>query len=361
MNLFRRFARLALPLTAAAAAIGYVAAGSSAPSVGTYPAAPSASVAPAPSMRHAPEAPDAKDRPAGAPVPENRWASVGGNPTANIDKAWLEAEGPYKGPLEGRRLVTLTFDDGPSLVYTPQVRKSLAKYGIEATFFVIGKYLEGESYSAKKARKVVQDLAHDGHLIGNHTLDHSQLTAVSFAEATRQIDHSAELIQQTVGAEPLFFRPPFGDLDSALSTHLAARHNRLVLWNVEGKDWESDDADAVFAELTRRLDFARGGIVLLHDWKYSSVVVTQRLLAWLHANRWDPKHPKRAGYEVVGLEEFLNEVEKMPQPYATRAEMNAVRVQHFQSLHPAASEPASTEPVARMPQKPKLRKVSTKR
>ena len=355
MNLFRRFARLALPLTAAAAAIGYVAAGSSAPNVGTYPAAPSASVAPASPTLRAPVEPPSLT------TPENRWASVGGNPTANIDKAWLEAEGPYKGPLEGRRLVTLTFDDGPSLVYTPQVRKSLAKYGIEATFFVIGKYLEGESYSAQKARKVVQDLAHDGHLIGNHTLDHSQLTAVSFAEATRQIDHSAELIQQTVGAEPLFFRPPFGDLDSALSAHLAARHNRLVLWNVEGKDWESDDADAVFAELTRRLDFARGGIVLLHDWKYSSVVVTQRLLAWLHANRWDPKHPKRAGYEVVGLEEFLNEVEKMPQPYANRAEMNAARVQHFQSLHPAAPAPPPAEPVARAPQRPKLQKVSTKR
>ena len=104
------------------------------------------------------------------------------NAEASIPKAWMVAEGPAYGPGSGRRLVTLTFDDGPFPETTPTVLRILAKAKIHASFFVIGRYLDGDDERAKASREVLKQVAAAGHLIGNHSHDHANLGAVTHTE-----------------------------------------------------------------------------------------------------------------------------------------------------------------------------------
>src|SRR5580700_9858918 len=110
------------------------------------------------------------------------------NPTASISRAWLLAEGPAPKPNSGKRFVTFTFDDGPFPETTPVVLHVLAKHNVRATFFWIGRYLDGDSERAIATRDTARQVAAAGHLVGNHTHDHQRLNALSRAEALAQVD-----------------------------------------------------------------------------------------------------------------------------------------------------------------------------
>ncbi|HVH46141.1 MAG TPA: polysaccharide deacetylase family protein [Labilithrix sp.] len=293
------------------AAIGSIAAGSW---VGLHaPADPSPAkpVATASSDESAtsfePARPHVETALAPGPVP---WPRL--NPEANITKAWRLAEGPHRKPGDKRRLVTLTFDDGPSTETTPRVLDLLAKYDVHASFFVIGRYLDGESAHARASRDVLRKVVEAGHLVGNHTHDHTLLTTVSHTQVLDQIDRGAASIEHAIGKKPLLFRPPFGELDDFGQDAVRTRQLDVVLWSAEVRDMERDDTDAMFGELVRQLVYNEGGIVLLHDIRPSSVAILKKLLVYLHARRWDPERPQRRGYEIVDLPTYLREVEAAP-------------------------------------------------
>jgi peptidoglycan/xylan/chitin deacetylase (PgdA/CDA1 family) len=241
------------------------------------------------------------------PVP---WPRL--NPEANITKAWRLAEGPHRQPGDKRRLVTLTFDDGPFPETTPKVLDLLAKYEVRATFFVIGRYLDGDGERARASRVVMKQIVDGGHLVGNHTHDHALLTAISHTQVLEQIDRGAASIERAIGKRPILFRPPFGELDDFGQDAVRARQLDVLLWNVEAKDMERNDTQAMFRELVRQLAYNEGGVVLLHDIRWTSVKILKKLLAYLDARRYDPSRPGREGYEIVDLPTYLREVEASP-------------------------------------------------
>ena len=81
---------------------------------------------------------------------------------------------------EDRPRAALTFDDGPHATYTPLLLDGLHKRGIHATFFLMGKNIEGKE-------EIVKQMQKDGHLIGNHTYDHVQLDKLPGDQACQQI------------------------------------------------------------------------------------------------------------------------------------------------------------------------------
>ncbi|MDF2697543.1 MAG: polysaccharide deacetylase [Labilithrix sp.] len=247
------------------------------------------------------------------PVP---WPRL--NPEANITKAWRLAEGPHRQPGDRRRLVTLTFDDGPFPETTPKVLELLAQYDVHATFFVIGRYLDGSGERAQASRAVLRQIVDAGHLVGNHTHDHSLLTGVSHTQVLEQIDRGAASIERAIGKKPILFRPPFGELDDFGQEAVRARQLDVLLWNVEAKDMERDDSQAMFRELVRQLAYNEGGVVLLHDIRWSSVKILKKLLAYLDARRYDPERPTREGYQIVDLPTYLREVEASPPQQGAR-------------------------------------------
>jgi peptidoglycan-N-acetylglucosamine deacetylase len=254
---------------------------------------------------------DFSPSPGESPMPSLRpWPEL--NPEASVPRAWALATGPRRRPGDLRRVVTITFDDGPSPDTTPKILKQLARHKIKGTFFVIGRYLDGDDERARDRRAVLERIVSAGHLVGNHTHDHALLTQVSHTQVLDQIDRGAASIEHVTGKKPIVFRPPFGQLDDFGRDAVRARGLDMVLWSVEAKDMERSDVNAMFGELVAQIDHQEGGIVLLHDVHSSTVALLKKLLTRLHERRFDPSRPDRWGYVVVDLPEYFRQVEASP-------------------------------------------------
>lgn len=262
-----------------------------------------------------PPAPPPPTIPEGATPEITPWPHL--NPEVNLMKAWRLAEGPHRERGDNKKLVTLTFDDGPFPETTPKVLDLLAQHGARATFFIVGRYLDGESARAIESRRVLTKIVASGHLVGNHTHDHANLSAVSHTQVLEQIDEGAASIERVIGKRPMLFRPPFGELDDFGQEAVRTRGLDIVLWSLEAKDMERDNVAQMTRDLIRYLNYNEGGIVLLHDIRSSSVEVLKRLFTYLDQHRYDPERPEREGYAVVDLPTYMRALEASPpQPNA---------------------------------------------
>jgi peptidoglycan/xylan/chitin deacetylase (PgdA/CDA1 family) len=261
--------------------------------------------------------------PTALPDPRPPWPRL--NPNDSTERAWLLSEGPAHAANDGRRLVTFTFDDGPSPETAPTLLRILANHKIRATFFFIGQYLTGDDRRAAESRLWASRIAAAGHLVGNHTLDHRVLTGLSHAAALAQIDDSAGAIERVTGQRPWLFRPPYGAMDDWLEGAARDRRLDLLLWNIDVQDMKRTDPDEILKLLEDHLEYAQGGIVLLHDVHWASIKAFNRLLRWLEASKWDPSHPAQRGWDIVDLGEYMRATAASPQPYRTRDELEHAR------------------------------------
>lgn len=270
------------------------------------------------------------------------------NPEASLHKAWLLAEGPARAVTESRRLVTFTFDDGPFPETTPTVLRLLARHGIRGTFFFIGRYLDGDDNRAIASREVARQIVAAGHYVGNHTHDHQMLTLGTRAQALAQIDDGAASIEHATGQRPVFFRPPYGQLDPWSASVLQQRGLELVMWSIEVSDMKRDNVDDMVDSLKAQLEHAGGGIVLLHDIRPSSVQALGKLLDWLDrhpvpAGASGPAPTNRGrGYEIVDLVTYMRATASTPQPYADRAELEKARAAEWKRFRPRHRAPPPT-------------------
>ena len=153
--------------------------------------------------------------------------------------------------------VCLTFDDGPHPEHTPKLLDTLAKLGVGATFFVIGK-------KAAKHPNLVARIVAEGHAIGSHSYDHAppkQVDARTLAEETRRC---RELLARIAGCSSRLMRPPFGTVSVGKAVRLWLEGQTIVLWSSDPKDYACRDADEVIARLSDSPP-ASGDIVLMHD------------------------------------------------------------------------------------------------
>jgi peptidoglycan/xylan/chitin deacetylase (PgdA/CDA1 family) len=159
--------------------------------------------------------------------------------------------------LADERGVALTFDDGPHPEGTPAVLEMLARLRVPAAFFLTGEQVL--RYPA-----IAREIATRNHTIGVHGHRHVPLPLRTPRASMADLRLAVSAIQQTTGASPRLYRPPYGVANPAVL--LAARHAGLrpVLWARWGRDWEPRaTAASVAAKASHRL---RGGeIVLLHD------------------------------------------------------------------------------------------------
>ena len=289
--------------------------------------------------------PDASENPAPPSVdarllPDpNPWPAI--NAEVSTTRAWLLAEGPRHVEGEGRRLVTLTFDDGPFPETTPVVLHVLAKHHVHATFFWIGRYLDGMSDRAVRTREVATLVRDAGHLIGTHTHDHERLIGVSKGEVLGQIERGSTSIERAVGVRPSVFRPPFGQLDTYGESVAKEKGLTLVLWNIETQDLRHTDAEAMAKNLEEQIDFNGGGVVLLHDIRFTTAEALDRLLTWIDHHRYDPNRPEVVGYDVVDFAEFTRATAAAPQPYPNRAALETARATEWRSHHPESRPPVA--------------------
>lgn len=184
-----------------------------------------------------------------------------------------------------RPRIALTFDDGPHPVYTPALLDGLKERGVQATFFVVGKNIEGNE-------EIIRRMDEEGHLIGNHTWDHVKITGLPAEEACSQLVRTSEKIREITGKNTEYVRPPFGAWDKKLDCGFDMFP---VLWSVDPLDWTTKNTDTVVQKVLEGA--GDGEIILLHDYYQSSVDAALRIVDAL----------TEQGYEFVTVDELVLE------------------------------------------------------
>lgn len=153
--------------------------------------------------------------------------------------------------------VALTFDDGPDPVSTPSFLDALDTLGWKATFFCLGQQV-------RRDPDLTREVLARGHELGVHGDAHTSHLRRPATWTVPDLLRARDLVAETTGIEPRWFRPPYGAL--AASSLVAARQARLrtVLWTSWGRDWRPEaTATTVVADVERT--WHRGATVLLHD------------------------------------------------------------------------------------------------
>ena len=185
-------------------------------------------------------------------------------------------------PVEAPK-IALTFDDGPSTAWTPALLDGLKERGVKATFFLIGE-------NADKNPEIVKRMAEEGHLIGNHTYHHMELTKVSENEARLELADTSAVIVRITGKEPEYMRPPFGAWQRKLEQEIQMLP---VLWTIDPLDWTTENQDEIVNKVVTEAE--ENDIILLHDCYKSSIEAGLRIVDIL----------QEEGFVFVTVDELL--------------------------------------------------------
>lgn len=181
--------------------------------------------------------------------------------------------------------IALTFDDGPNASSTPRLLEGLRERNVKATFFVIGANIEKEGNE-----EIIRQMYEDGHLIGNHTYHHVDLSKLSLEQALFELEETNHLIAEITGEEPEYVRPPFGAWKEELDTEITAIP---VKWTVDPLDWTTENVQEIVEKVVT--DTEENDMILLHDCYESSVEAALQIVDIL----------KEEGYEFVTVDELL--------------------------------------------------------
>jgi peptidoglycan/xylan/chitin deacetylase (PgdA/CDA1 family) len=154
-----------------------------------------------------------------------------------------------------RRMVALTFDDGPS-GRTPAILRVLANHGAHATFFVVGRATRG-------MEPTLRHIVANGNEVGDHTYSHANLLSLKRAKRSEELRWTIALVQDATHVKPRFFRPPDGATGPAVNRLGRSLGLVPVLWSVDSRDWSVPGTKAIVKKVLR--DVKPGSIVLLHD------------------------------------------------------------------------------------------------
>jgi peptidoglycan/xylan/chitin deacetylase (PgdA/CDA1 family) len=188
-------------------------------------------------------------------------AALGVSVVGGVVHGAFHRNSPFFGRALGRidsdrKVVALTFDDGPNPDATPRILDTLGEKGVRATFFVLGSH-------AERWPELVRRMSSEGHQLGNHGYFHRKLQFKSPFYVSRDIRLGIRAIKRAGAPAPRYFRAPHG-FRSPWTTPIASSYGeRTVGWSLGV--WDSDRPGV--NEIVRRTieGVTPGSIVLLHD------------------------------------------------------------------------------------------------
>ncbi len=207
----------------------------------------------------------------------------------------------FIGLPRGSRQIALTYDDGPNNPHTLRLLEVLARHGVNATFFLIGRYVQQHP-------QIVREIIQVGHAVGNHTFSHPLLIFKSEAEIRKELSECRSALQNAIGEPSNLFRPPFGGRRPAVLRVARELGLEPVMWNVTGYDWNALSAAAIERRVAKQV---RGGdVILLHDGGHKQMGAdrSQTVIATDHLiTRY-----KAEGYEFVTVPTMLRTARREP-------------------------------------------------
>ena len=224
---------------------------------------------------------------------------------------------------KGKKLIALTFDDGPWNGYTKQILDILKKHQVKATFFVVGQVLKS---NADVARRIVAD----GHTIGNHTWHH-WYHYFNPQAAAFEIDRTSDLIYKITGAKTTLFRPPGGMLHNGLAAYARKKNYTVVMWSADSNDYKRPSVPTLVNKVVKQA--TPGGIVLLHDGGGNRSNTVASLVPII-------KKLKQQGYSFATIPELL-EVEDKELKLAEARKAEAQKKKAAQAQAKPANKPVT--------------------
>lgn len=188
--------------------------------------------------------------------------------------------------------VALTFDDGPDSIYTPQILNVLREYGVPATFFVMGN-------RAEKYPGIVKQITDEGHLIGNHTWSHVNLTKVSDTRFREETLSAEKIIEKITSLKTAYLRPPEGAVSEDVVSKLKNMNYKVIFWSVDSRDWLNRNVDQILINTLPNI--RKDSIILFHSagGKGHDLSATVKVLPEIIETL------KMRGYTFVKLDELL--------------------------------------------------------
>ncbi len=180
--------------------------------------------------------------------------------------------------------VIFTFDDGPHERYSAMILDTLARHGVSAIFYWVGHRIDDHRRDSKKRRRrrvLIQRAIDDGHLIGNHTVNHVHLCHQSI-DAAAEIDQNDSLYERLAEFPIVLFRAPYGDRCRRLEVLLGERGFTHLHWDIDPREYNGLTAEGTAAYVIGRIKTLRGrAVVLMHDTKGASARALPRILEWI--------------------------------------------------------------------------------
>ena len=214
------------------------------------------------------------------------WGEV---ETDEVDPSgWSRAiDDTYTQVSTSRKVIAMTYDDGPHPENTPRLLDMLKERKIKATFYVVGSMVK---YSPELLRRMIAE----GHEIGNHTVEHGNLARMSDEALVKELRSAHDLIIAETGVIPRTMRPPGGAIKKDQKKLIMEELGYpTILWSVDPQDWKRPGVDVVTSRLVNGA--SPGGILLVHDLHKPTVDAMPSTLDQLLAQ----------GYEFVTVSELI--------------------------------------------------------
>lgn len=228
-------------------------------------------------------------------LPTGAWGlsfqQEGTAPTGPAGKNQLEKyDAVYLGDTD-RKVLYLTFDAGYENGYTEQILDILKKHEVKAAFFLVGNYIE-------KNADLVRRMVAEGHIVGNHTMHHYDMSKISEkATFEKELTELESLFSEITGKQmPKYYRPPQGIYSQENLAMAKELGYKTVFWSLAYADWNNDaqpSREAAFGKLLPRTH--NGAVVLLHSTSKTNAQILDALLT-----TW-----KEQGYSFAGIDRLF--------------------------------------------------------
>lgn len=163
---------------------------------------------------------------------------------------------PIYSVQRDQKMASLTFDAAWGNEDTQQLIDILGRYGVKATFFVVGEW-------ADKYPESVKALHDAGHEVMNHSNVHAHLPKLTDREITDDLNACNDKIEAVTGVRPTLIRPPYGDYDDKSIRAIRAMGMEPIQWDVDSLDWKGLSASEIARRVTGRV--CPGSIILFHN------------------------------------------------------------------------------------------------
>ncbi len=181
-----------------------------------------------------------------------------------------------------KKVIALTFDDGPSELYTNTLLDILQKEGVHATFYVLGR-------NAEKYPDILRREHREWHEIGNHSYSHTAFTKLGSGQIRDELYITDQAIYRAIWEYPHTFRPPYGATNTGILADIAMP---FAMWSIDTRDWQTHSIEKNIAGISHAKN---GDILIMHDIHETSVASMSAIIADL----------KSRGFSFVTVSELL--------------------------------------------------------